>query len=131
MLTDGVGVIDDVTLGVGVIVGVVVCVGVGVGVGVQQLQLSKFPVKFQIGGALHWQTCLMPVITRPLAQDRVIEDVHLLVHELGPLYLIPLSHVIVELYESPHGKVPLTVHTKLLVFVYVTGIIRLLHSAPN
>lgn len=52
-LIDGVGVIDEVILGVGVGLLVTVMVGVGVGVGVQQLQLETSPTKLQIGGALH------------------------------------------------------------------------------
>lgn len=52
-LGDGVGVVDDVVVGVGVTELVTVMVGVGVGVGVQQLQFVKFPIKLQIGGALH------------------------------------------------------------------------------
>ena len=53
LLGDGVGVIDEVVVGVGVTELVTVVVGVGVGVGVQQLQLVKSPIKLQIGGALH------------------------------------------------------------------------------
>jgi hypothetical protein len=44
---------EDVIVGVGVNVLVIVGVGVLVGVGVQHIQSAKFPIKLQIGGALH------------------------------------------------------------------------------
>jgi hypothetical protein len=130
-LDDGVGVTEDVNVGVGVTVLVSVGVGVAVGVGVQHMQLAKLPIKFQIGGALHWHTSLNPVIIKPLAQEMVSEAVHLLTQELAPVYLTLGSQVIVELYVSPHGNVPLIVQVFKPVLTYVTGMVKLLQEASN
>jgi hypothetical protein len=74
-----------VILGVGVGLVVTVGVGVGVGVGAQQLQLEVSPIKFQIGGALHWQTSLMPVIISPFTHEILIDADHLFKHDNGPV----------------------------------------------
>jgi hypothetical protein len=71
------------------------------------------------------------VVIKPLAQEIVREEVHLLMHELDPMYLTFGSHVIVELKMSPQGSVPLTVHLFGSILLYNTGIVRLLQEESN
>jgi hypothetical protein len=47
----------------------------------------------------------------------VNEEVHLLIHELEPVYLTFGSHVIVELKVSPQDRLPLASHVFAAVFV--------------
>jgi hypothetical protein len=61
----------------------------------------------------------------------VSEEVHLLTQELAPVYLTLGSQVIIELYVSPHGSVPLIVQVLEPVLTYVTGMVKLLQEASN